>query len=338
MTFAYEALLAVIMSPIPVIDISPLWTLCDTDGSNTEVDQGLKDKVIQQIHQACRDVGFFYLTGHGVEQSTLDKIFTVMKSFFALPLATKNTINIHNSEFYRGYFETRSERTLNVVDIREGFYFNPDMENNQLPDERELPGFADVIVAYSKQLNQLGLLMMKALAIGLQLPENFFDEKFSKPTFETLALMHYPPHPAETDSWGVGPHTDYGMWTFLLQDDVGGLEVEITDGKWIEAKPIPGTFVVNLGDCLQAWTKGLYRATRHRVRRSINTDRYSVPFFFNPKGDCLIEPIETNATKNLTIITRVKGVDMPFRYADITRSLLQKSHDWSKDSPRPGTK
>ena len=76
------------------------------DGSNTEVDQGLKDKVIQQIHQACRDVGFFYLTGHGVEQSTLDKIFTVMKSFFALPLATKNTINIHNSEFYRGYFET----------------------------------------------------------------------------------------------------------------------------------------------------------------------------------------------------------------------------------------
>ena len=76
------------------------------DGSNTEVDQGLKDKVIQQIHQACRDVGFFYLTGHGVEQSTMDKIFTVMKSFFALPLATKNTINIHNSEFYRGYFET----------------------------------------------------------------------------------------------------------------------------------------------------------------------------------------------------------------------------------------
>ena len=83
--------------------------------------------------------------------------------------------------------------------------------------------------------------MMKALAIGLQLPENFFDEKFSKPTFKTLALMHYPPHPAETDSWGVGPHTDYGMCTFLLQDDVGGLEVEITDGKWIEAKPIPGT-------------------------------------------------------------------------------------------------
>ena len=76
------------------------------DGSNTEVDQGLKDKVIQQIHQACRDVGFFYLTGHGVEQSTLDKIFTVMKSFFALPLATKNTINIHNCEFYRGYIET----------------------------------------------------------------------------------------------------------------------------------------------------------------------------------------------------------------------------------------
>ena len=96
--------------------------------------------------------------------------------------------------------------------------------------------------------------------------------------------------------------------------------------------------MVNLGDYLQAWTKGLYRATRHRVRRSINTDRYSVPFFFNPKGDCLIEPIETDATKNLTIITAVKGLDMPFRFADLKISLLQKSHDWSKDSPRPETK
>ena len=83
-------------------------------------------------------------------------------------------------------------------------------------------------------------VMMQALAVGLGLPENFFDEKFSQPTKSALSLWHYPPHPADTDSWGVGPHTDYGLCTFLLQDDVGGLEVEITERQWIEVKPIPG--------------------------------------------------------------------------------------------------
>ena len=93
---------------------------------------------------------------------------------------------------------------------------------------------------------------------------------------------------------------------------------------------LTGTFVVNLGDCLQAWTKGLYRATRHRVRRSIKTDRYSVPLFFNPNRGCIIEPIETDVTRNLTFTKIVKGVEMPFRYGDFARTLLEKSHDWSR--------
>ena len=93
---------------------------------------------------------------------------------------------------------------------------------------------------------------------------------------------------------------------------------------------LTGTFVVNLGDCLQAWTKGLYRATRHRVRRSIKTDRYSVPLFFNPNRGCIIEPIETDVTRNLTFTKIVKGVEMPFRYGDFARKILEKSHDWSR--------
>lgn len=80
--------------------------------------------------------------------------------------------------------------------------------------------------------------MMKAFAVGLGLSDNYFDEKLNAQC--TLGLLHYPPHPADTDSWGVGPHTDYGMFTFLLQDDVGGLEVESTEGQWIDANPTPG--------------------------------------------------------------------------------------------------
>ena len=88
--------------------------------------------------------------------------------------------------------------------------------------------------------------------------------------------------------------------------------------------------MVNLGDCLQAWTKGLYRATRHRVRRSVKTDRYSMPLFFDPNPGCIIEAIETDVTRNLTFTKIVKGLAMPFRYGDLARKLLEKSHGWSK--------
>ncbi|XP_078354911.1 putative iron/ascorbate oxidoreductase DDB_G0283291 [Oculina patagonica] len=317
------------MSSVPVIDISPL---CKHSNS---VDQEAINQVYQQIHEACKDIGFFYITGHGVEQSTLDLLFSYTQKFFALPLEKKTAISIHKNPYYDGYIQQGAERTKNVVDIREGFYFgnkplfSNDEGDDYFPEESDLPGFAKAVKAYQAQLTKLGFTMMKAIAFGLGLPDDYFVEKCS-PSVSTLSLWHYPPHPADTDSWGVGPHTDTGMWTFLLQDDVGGLEVEITEGNWVEMKPIPGTFVVNLGDCLQAWTKGLYRATTHRVRRSIKKDRYSVPFFFCPNPECIIEPIETDVTRNLTFTKVVHGMEMPFSFGDLDRTLLEKSHDWYK--------
>ena len=88
--------------------------------------------------------------------------------------------------------------------------------------------------------------MMKAVAVGLGLPDNYFEDKCSPP-INLMSFWHYPLHPAETDSWGVGPHTDYGMWTFLLQDDVGGLEAEITEGQWTDVNPIPGSVNITFG-------------------------------------------------------------------------------------------
>ena len=88
--------------------------------------------------------------------------------------------------------------------------------------------------------------------------------------------------------------------------------------------------MVNLGDCLQAWSKGLYRATKHRVRRSIHSERYSASLFFNPKDETIIEPIETDVTRELTHTNIVKGMEMPYRFGDYVYSLLKKSHDWSK--------
>ena len=110
-------------------------------------------------------------------------------------------------------------------------------------------------------------MMMKAFAVGLGLPDNYFDEKFAEPT---LALLHYPPHPADTDSWGVGPHTDYGMCTLLLQDDIGGLEVEVTEGQWIGAKPIPGS-----SDIKKRWN--IQRVASVGQRKNLSPRRESNP-------------------------------------------------------------
>ncbi|XP_078355081.1 putative iron/ascorbate oxidoreductase DDB_G0283291 [Oculina patagonica] len=322
------------MNSVPVIDISPLCK------NGSLVDQDAINQVYQQIHEACKDIGFFYITGHGVEQSTLDMLFSYSQKFFALPLEKKTAISIHKCPSYNGYIGSGSEKTQNVVDIREGIYLNEKVLHSHeedamvmcdnFPDETDLPGFAETVETYKAQLTKLGFTVMKAIAVGLGLPDDYFVDKCSPP-MSILALWHYPPHPADTKSWGVGPHTDYGMWTFLLQDDIGGLEVEIAEGDWVEVKPIPGTFVVNLGDCLQAWSKGLYRATKHRVRGSIKTNRYSMPFFFNPNQGCIIEPIETDVTRNLTFTKVVKGIELPFSFGDFSRALLEKSLDWDKE-------
>ncbi|XP_078361377.1 putative iron/ascorbate oxidoreductase DDB_G0283291 [Oculina patagonica] len=246
------------------------------------VNQEAINQVYQQIHEACKDIGFFYITGHGVEQSTLDLFFSYTRRFFALPLEKKTAISIDKNPFYNGYIERvpynfvrnlkifekpflkcpeadqgtvkaeqdcdvlGAERTKQVVDIREGIYFGHKMlhsheeDDDCFPEESDLPGFAEAVKAYKAQLTNLGLAMMRAIGVGLGLPDDYFVERCSPP-MGVLALWHYPPHPADTDSWGVGPHTDDGMLTFLIQDDVGGLEVEIAEGNWVEVKPIPGS-------------------------------------------------------------------------------------------------
>ncbi|KAJ7376592.1 hypothetical protein OS493_033753 [Desmophyllum pertusum] len=163
--------------------------------------------------------------------------FTAMhRRFFALPLEKKNSTSINKSPSFNGYIESGSEKSNNVVDTREGMYLGRKYSHDKVmidnfPDESDLPGFAETVRTYRAQLIKLGFAMMKAVAVGLGLPDNYFEDKCSPP-INLMSFWHYPLHPAETDSWGVGPHTDYGMWTFLLQDDVGGLEAEITEGKW----------------------------------------------------------------------------------------------------------
>lgn len=156
-----------------------------------------------------------------------------------------------------------------------------------------------------------------------------------------INILHYKP---ALDS---GKHRDFyqnNQKNWISKDLEGKVHVTQCDASHETNKTFPypgnqrltmsflftGTLVVNLGDCLQAWTKGLYRATKHRVRRSVKTDRYSIPLFFNPNRGCIIEPVETCVTRNLSFTKVVKGQQLPFTFGDFSKKLLEKSHDWKK--------
>lgn len=146
------------------------------------------------------------------------------------------------------------------------------------------------------------------------LERDFFDKKFTDEPFAQLAMFHYPPHPVsktKDEVWGVGRHTDYGMLTILLQDDVGGLQVEAKDGSWIDVPPVPGSLVVNIGDMLEIWTSGAFEAKPHRVKVSPNKHRLSVAMFYEPGFDCVVSPIPLDKTV-LPVEKRVTKPSLPF--------------------------
>ena len=139
----------------------------------------------------------------------------------------------------------------------------------------------------------LGNRVLRMLALSLGMQESWFERYYEAPA-AVLRLMKYPPHPADAafNQLGAGAHTDWGGLTFLAQDDAGGLEVRTASGDWIEAPSIPDTFVVNLGDLMARWTNGAYASNFHRVKNvRAGRDRYSIPFFYTPNPDALIEPI-----------------------------------------------
>ncbi|KAM3147674.1 hypothetical protein pb186bvf_000002 [Paramecium bursaria] len=132
---------------------------------------------------------------------------------------------------------------------------------------------------------------MQAISEALQLPLNFFEDRFTKDPTILFIIFNYPKHTWSGDEWGVREHTDSGFLTILKQDNSGGLQVKTRDHRWIEAPPVENSFVINIGDMLELWTHGLYRATPHRVRNQAPNDRLSLPFFFDPNWESTLEPI-----------------------------------------------
>lgn len=275
---------------LPIVDLSLLR------GTDDE-----QQTLAATLARACLHTGFFYVSGHGIPNDLISRVFQESRALFELPETNKEAIHKGHSKANRGY-EPLKGQTLepgSPPDLKEGFYIGEELDEsdprvragrfnhgpNQWP--AALPGFRDTMTEYFEAMNNLSGRIMEALALSLDLPRHFFDD-FCRQPLSTLRLLHYPPQPPNPapGEKGCGAHTDFGGVTVLLLDDNPGLQVwDAASERWINADPVEGTFVVNLGDMIARWTNDRYRSTLHRVVNTSGAERYSVPFFYSGNPD-----------------------------------------------------
>jgi isopenicillin N synthase-like dioxygenase len=279
-------------SSLPIIDIAPFAA-----GSAEKQD------VAAQIDVACRQSGFFYVVGHGVPAGLQRDLQSLAREFFARPTAEKMQIAmIRGGKAWRGYFCVGDELTSGRPDQKEGLYFGQELAAGHPLVQMGTPlhgpnlfpatpaGLRATVLEYMAAMTELGQRLMAGIALGLGLPENYFADHGTRNPLTLFRIFNYPP-PVSPELWGVGEHTDYGLLTLLMQDEVGGLEVK-SHSTWVPAPPLPGSFICNIGDMLDRMTRGVYRSTPHRVRNDSGRDRMSFPFFFDPNFFADARPID----------------------------------------------
>ncbi len=247
-----------------------------------------------KLRKICHEVGFFIVKNHGIEPEIIEQAFSYSQRFFELPLEQKRLIDKRKSPFFRGWEGEGSEYTNNQPDIREQidlwsehppvqtahvnpFYLHLLGPNQWLPEEI-LPGFKSCVSQYIEQMSQLGDQLMSLLALGLDLPAEYFEDHFGTERMSLTKLIRYPETPA--GAFGVNAHHDTGFLTILNPGDTPGLEIELADGSWVPVPIIEDTFIINLGEMLQAMSGNYYIATTHRVNTT--QPRLSIGYFHGP--------------------------------------------------------
>ena len=318
------------MQSIPLVDLHAHST-----------DAGVRRRVASDLHQALTTVGFAYIVGHGVPQSSLDAAFEASRQFHASPQPLKDSIAINR--FHRGYMgmATSTIVTSSVAKVRRpnlseslmvmhelaaddpDFLAGKPMQGpNQWP--QWMPEFRPVIEAYIAEVDRAARTIIQTIALSLDLPEDALDPHFVRPT-TFLRLLHYPPQPPASpeDQFGSAPHTDYGIITVLAQDATGGLQVRPRGANdWIDAPPIEGAYVLNVADMLARWTNDRFVSTPHRVINRSGQERYSIPYFFDTDMNALIECLPTCTGPNSP--AKYPAV----RYGDYLIERLDRNYDY----------
>jgi len=284
---------------LPILDISRL------DKGPAE-----REAFLSELRDTAREVGFFYLTGHGISEDLTRDIVAASRDFFRLPEADKLAIEMVNSPHFRGYTRVGLEVTRGQADWREQIDFSserealprtpgtPDWARLQGPNQwpAALPELKPTVLEWQSQLTSLGIRVLEAFALALRQDKDVFAPIYETGAIQHIKLIRYPGRDATGGDQGVGAHKDGGFLTLLLQDVQGGLQVEADDGSWIDAPPIPGTFIVNIGEVLEMASNGYLRATVHRVvTPPAGKDRLSVAFFFGAALDSTIPLLDLDA-------------------------------------------
>ncbi|EXJ84160.1 hypothetical protein A1O3_04827 [Capronia epimyces CBS 606.96] len=281
----------------PVIDFSAFHS----DNPAAKID------LVNQVRDACLEKGFFQITNHGVSEELQAAIFEQSRDFFSLPMEEKEAYDKATHPHKLGYERLRSQNfeKKTAGDLKEGFFVGRDLPadhpylkqgknhcgQNVYPTEVRDPAlFKETVDRYHRELTLLAEKVLSVIALTLKLDEDYF-EPFCHETAAVLRLLHYPPQApdASADERGIGAHTDFGGITILLQDEVGGLQVfDAPTRSWIDVKPTPGAFVVNLGNLMMRWSNDKYVSNLHRVINTSGRERFSIPFFYSGNPDFMI--------------------------------------------------
>jgi isopenicillin N synthase-like dioxygenase len=263
------------------------------------------DDLRRRLRQVAHEVGFFYLTGHGVPDGLAARLLVAARRLFALPQPQKDAFAMVRSPHFRGYTRLGGELTGGAVDWREQIDIGPERTPIGAPDRPEylwlqgpnqwpaaLPELPGLVAEWDAALAEVGRDLLRHWAVALGSPAGAFDAAFADTPATLIKIIRYPAN-ADT-SQGVGAHRDAGVLTLLLAEPGSrGLQVyqerEGADGCWVEVPPLTDAFIVNIGELLEVASGGYLRATEHRVRLSGNgSERISVPYFFNPRLDARV--------------------------------------------------
>lgn len=301
------------MSPLPIINIAALY------GNDTAA----KMAVARALDDACRHSGFFYIVGHTIPRERIAELTAMARRLFSQPMANKLRIDITKSTHHRGYGAPAAEQLdpRNPSDWKETFDMSYDLPAdhpavragkplrgaNRHPDN--IDGWQALMDRHYADMQALAMTLLSGLALALDAPADFFVDKFHEP-LSVFRIIHYPALPEAKGRVVCGDHTDYGIVTLLYQDGAGGLQVRSLDGQWIDAPPVDGSFVVNIGDMMAMWSNNRYRSTHHRVVNP-GIDRISMPFFCEPNPETII-----------SCLPNCQTATQPRKYPDV------KAADW----------
>lgn len=298
---------------IPIVSIAGLWSAQLED----------RQAVADAIGAACRNVGFMYVTDHGVSQARIEAVYRAAAAFFDLPQEYKLRYDAKLLRRHRGYVGlgdlAADPHNQAAFDLQEAYEVSlelpatdPDyLAGNIMYGPNVWPDrpaeFRETVYGYYESVLAVGRRLFRGFALALDLPEDWFDDKIDKPMGQ-LRVIQYPPQPEPIDPHhiGVSPHTDYECFT-VLAASAPGLQIRNRAGDWIDAPPVPGAFVINIGDIMERWTNDIFTSTVHRVINRTGAKRFALPFFFGANHDTVV-----------TCLPSCHSADRPPRYPPTT--------------------